>query len=311
MDIHDCNEVYVQAAAHWRDVAEKSQIQALNQFQPVLPTTGTPERHSPDYVRPGTTSLLAELDVASGKVIGSLRQRRRAQEFKEFLVEIDTEVPADLDVHLILDNYATHKAPEIRRWLLRHPRFHLHFMPTSDSWLNMVERWFADITTRRSSVELIRASKHSRRTSRSSAGMTSLIPTSGSRPPTRSSLHSPGTRSSYAGSFPAKGQTATVARAICATCKVQRSVSTMPGATATRWVFGAGRRSANGDTMERWRRDSVLSAVVRMRSRNCPKQQKTTRTRIPSQGLITLVQGVYLTPFQGGNTGSNPVGGAD
>ena len=148
MDIHDSNEVYVQAAAHWRDVAEKSQIQALNHFQPVLPPS-TPERHSPDYVRPGTTSLLAELDVASGKVIGSLRQRRRAQGFKEFLVEIDTEVPAHLDVHLILDNCATHKAPEIRRWLLRHPRFHLHFMPTSDSWLSMAERWFADITTKK------------------------------------------------------------------------------------------------------------------------------------------------------------------
>ncbi len=110
LDIHDSNEVYVQAAAHWRDVAEKSQIQPLNQFQPVLPPS-TPERHSPDYVRPGTTSLLAEFDVARGKVIGSLRHRRRAQEFKEFLVEIDTEVPADLDVHLILDNYATHKSP--------------------------------------------------------------------------------------------------------------------------------------------------------------------------------------------------------
>jgi transposase len=150
MDIQDSNEGYVQAAAHWRDVAEKSQIQALNRFQPVLPMMpGTPERHSHDYVRPGTTSLFADLDTASGEVIGSLRQRHRAQEFKEFLVEIDTEVPADLDVHLILDNYATHKTPEIRRWLLRHPRFHLHFMPTSDSWLNMAERWFADLTTQK------------------------------------------------------------------------------------------------------------------------------------------------------------------
>jgi transposase len=148
MDIYDSNEVYVQAAAHWRDVAEKSQIQALNQFQPVLPPS-TPERHSPDYVRPGTTSSLAQLDVARGKLIGSLRQRRRAQEFKEFLVKIDTEVPADLDVHLILDTYGTHNAPEIRRWLLRHPRFHLHFMPTSDSWLSMVERWFANIATKK------------------------------------------------------------------------------------------------------------------------------------------------------------------
>ena len=148
MDIHDSNEGYVQAAAHWRDVAEKSQIQALNRFQPVLPTTpGTPERHNNDYVRPGTTSLFADLDRASGKVIGFLRQRHWAEEFQEFLAEIDTEVPADLDVHLILDKYATHKNPEIRRWLLLHPRFHPHFMPTSDTWLNMVERWFADLTT--------------------------------------------------------------------------------------------------------------------------------------------------------------------
>jgi len=150
MDIQDSIEGYVQAAAHWRDVAEKFQIQALNRFQPVLPMMpGTPERRSHDYVHPGTTSLFADLDMSSGEVIGSLRQRHRAQEFKEFLVEIDTEVPADLDVHLILDNYATHKTPEIRRWLLRHPRFHLHFMPTSDSWLNMVERWFADLTTQK------------------------------------------------------------------------------------------------------------------------------------------------------------------
>ena len=150
MDIHASNEVYVQAAAHWRDVAEKSQIQALNPFQAVRPTMpGTPERHSHDYVRPDTTSVLADLDKASDMVIGSLRQRHRAHEFEEFLAEIDTEVPADLDVHLILDKYTTHKTPEIRRWLLRHPRFHLHLMPTSDSWLNMVERWFADLTTQK------------------------------------------------------------------------------------------------------------------------------------------------------------------
>jgi transposase len=159
MDIHDSNEGYVQAAGHWRDVAEKSQIQALDRLQPVLPMMpGTPERYSHDYVRPGNTSLFADLDMAGDKVTGSLRQRHRAQEFKEFLVEIDTEVPADLDVHLILDNYATHKTPEIRRWLLRHPRFHLHFMPTSDSWLNMVERWFADITTQK-----IKRGAHTRR----------------------------------------------------------------------------------------------------------------------------------------------------
>ena len=131
-------------------VDEKSQIQALNRFQPILPMmAGTPERRSHDYVRHGTTSLFAALDMASGRVIGSLRQRHRATEFKKFLVQIDQEVPADLDVHLILDNYATHKTPEIRRWLLRHPRFHLHFTPTSGSWLNMVERWFAELTTKK------------------------------------------------------------------------------------------------------------------------------------------------------------------
>ena len=131
-------------------VDEKSQIQALNRFQPILPMmAGTPERRSHDYVRHGTTSLFAALDMASGKVIGSLRQRHRAVEFKKFLVQIDEEVPADLDVHLILDNYATHKTPEIKRWLLRHPRFHLHFTPTSGSWLNMVERWFGELTTKK------------------------------------------------------------------------------------------------------------------------------------------------------------------
>ena len=131
-------------------VDEKSQIQALNRFQPILPMMpGTPERRSHDYVRHGTTSLFAALNMASGKVIGSLHRRHRAAEFKKFLNRIDDEVPDDLDVHLILDNYATHKTPDIQRWLLRHPRFHLHFTPTSGSWLNMVERWFAELTTKK------------------------------------------------------------------------------------------------------------------------------------------------------------------
>jgi transposase len=129
---------------------EKSQIQALNRFQPILPMMpGTPERRSHDYVRHGTTSLFAALNMASGKVIGSLHRRHRATEFKKFLELIDVEVPDELDVHLILDNYATHKTPDIVRWLLRHPRFHLHFTPTSGSWLNMVERWFAELTTKK------------------------------------------------------------------------------------------------------------------------------------------------------------------
>jgi len=131
-------------------VDEKSQIQALNRYQPILPMMpGTPERRSHDYVRHGTTSLFAALDMATGKVIGSLRHRHRAAEFKKFLIQIDEEVPAHLDLHLILDNYATHKTPDIQRWLLRHPRFHLHFTPTSGSWLNMVERWFGELTTKR------------------------------------------------------------------------------------------------------------------------------------------------------------------
>jgi len=129
---------------------EKSQIQALNRFQPILPMMpGTPERRSHDYVRHGTTSLFAAIDMATGKVIGSLHRRHRAREFKKFLERIDTEVPGDLDVHLVLDNYATHKTPDIMRWLLRHPRFHLHFTPTSSSWLNVVERWFAELTTKK------------------------------------------------------------------------------------------------------------------------------------------------------------------
>ena len=127
-----------------------SQIQALNRFQPTLPMMpGTPGRRSHDYVRHGTTSLFAALDMATGKVIGSLTKRHRAAEFKRFLVQIDEQVPADLEVHLVLDNYATHKTPEVKRWLERHPRFQLHFIPTSGSWLNMVERWFGELTTKK------------------------------------------------------------------------------------------------------------------------------------------------------------------
>jgi transposase len=131
-------------------VDEKSQIQALARFQPILPMlTGTPERRSHDYVRHGTTSLFAGLDMLTGRVIGALHRRHRASEFKAFLTRIDAEVPAGLAVHLVLDNYATHKTPAIRRWLLRHPRFQLHFTPTGASWLNLVERWFAELTTKK------------------------------------------------------------------------------------------------------------------------------------------------------------------
>jgi transposase len=131
-------------------VDEKSQIQALNRFQPVLPMLpGVPERRSHDYVRHGTTSLFAALDTVNGTVISSLHQHHRAIEFKKFLERIEAEVPDDLDVHLILDNYATHKTPAIKRWLLRHPRFHVHFTPTGSSWLNLVERWFSELTTKK------------------------------------------------------------------------------------------------------------------------------------------------------------------
>lgn len=130
-------------------VDEKSQIQAIDRSQPVFPMLpGTPERRTHDYIRHGTTSLFAALDVSTGKVIGQLHQRHRAIEFRRFLQTIDKEVPAELELHLVLDNYATHKTPAIRRWLSRHPRFHLHFTPTGASWLNLVERWFAEITRR-------------------------------------------------------------------------------------------------------------------------------------------------------------------
>jgi transposase len=130
-------------------VDEKSQIQALDRSQPVLPMMpGVPERATHDYVRAGTTTLFAALEVATGKVIGSLHRRHRAEEFKKFLIKLDKEVPDGLDVHLICDNYATHKTPAIKKWLLAHPRFHLHFTPTGSSWLNLVERWFAELTNK-------------------------------------------------------------------------------------------------------------------------------------------------------------------
>jgi len=139
-------------------VDEKSQIQALDRTAPSLPILPTtPARRTHDYVRNGTTSLFAALDVASGKVISQMHRRHRHQEFLKFLKTIDRNVPGDLDVHLICDNYQTHKTPEIRRWLLRHPRFHLHLTPTYSSWLNLVERWFAELTNRK----LRRSAHHS------------------------------------------------------------------------------------------------------------------------------------------------------
>jgi transposase len=126
---------------------EKGQIQALDRTQPIFPMRpGTPELRTHDYRRHGTTSLFAALDVASGKVIGELHRRHRSIEFRSFLDHIEREVPAELGVHLILDNSSTHKSPLIRRWLIRHPRFQVHFTPTYSSWINQVERWFAALT---------------------------------------------------------------------------------------------------------------------------------------------------------------------
>jgi len=128
-------------------VDEKSQIQALERAQPVLPMDlGQPERQTHDYVRHGTTDLFAALDTATGKVLGKCYRQHRAREFKLFLREIESSVPRELDVHVVLDNLATHKTPEIKRWLIKHPRFHLHFTPTHASWLNMVERFFGLLT---------------------------------------------------------------------------------------------------------------------------------------------------------------------
>jgi transposase len=133
-------------------VDEKSQVQALDRTQPLLPLEpGQVERHTHDYVRHGTTSLFAALNVATGQVIGKCHQRHRQQEFLKFLELIDTTLPREpgVEIHLVMDNYGTHKAPKVRRWFQRHPEYHLHFIPTSSSWLNQVERFFAEITEKR------------------------------------------------------------------------------------------------------------------------------------------------------------------
>ena len=131
-------------------VDEKSQIQALECTQPLLPMRpGIPARQTHDYTRHGTTTLFAALNMLDGTVIGDCMPRHRHQEFIRFLQTIDMKTPLDLDLHLIVDNYGTHKHPRVQRWLKRHPRFHLHFIPTSSSWLNLIERWFSDISTKR------------------------------------------------------------------------------------------------------------------------------------------------------------------
>jgi transposase len=130
-------------------VDEKTQVQALDRTAPVLPLRpGLSERRTHDYVRHGTTNLYAALDVASGHVIADMSERHRAEEFRRFLNLINRSVPENLDVHLVVDNVSTHKTPEIKRWLLRHPRFTLRFTPTYSSWINLIERWFAELTTK-------------------------------------------------------------------------------------------------------------------------------------------------------------------
>jgi transposase len=128
-------------------VDEKSQIQALDRTQPLLPMRpGQVERRTHDYSRHGTTSLFAALNVKTGQVLGTCHRRHRSIEFRKFLDKVDAATPADLDIHLVLDNYATHKTRLIRGWLARHTRYHVHFTPTASSWLNLVERWFAALT---------------------------------------------------------------------------------------------------------------------------------------------------------------------
>jgi transposase len=131
-------------------VDEKSQIQALDRTQPILPLRpGLPERQTHDYERHGTTTLFAALDVAAGKIIGQCQPRHRHQEFLRFLEKVDAEMHPAVTVHLILDNYGTHKHPEVKKWFAGHPRYQVHFTPTSASWLNQIERWFAEITRKR------------------------------------------------------------------------------------------------------------------------------------------------------------------
>ena len=171
-------------------VDEKSQIQALDRTQPLLPMRpGQVERRTHDYKRHGTTSLFAALDVATGRVIGKCFARHRAAEFRRFLDEIEAHVPPDVDVHLVMDNYATHKTPTVRNWLLKRPRWHVHLTPTSASWLNQVERFFALLTDDRSAAASTAASPPCRPRSPPSSTATTPIPnpSAGPSPPTTSS----------------------------------------------------------------------------------------------------------------------------
>ena len=174
-------------------VDEKSQVQALARSQPAFPMMpGMPEKRTHDYVRHGTTSLFAAFNTADGTVISAMHRRHRTIEFKKFLTKIDSQVPEQLDVHLVCDNYGTHKSPAIVRWLEQHPRFHMHYTPTYSSWINQVERWFAYLTD-----DLLRRCDHRsvqalERTSApgSRPGTRTRSRSSGPRPPNRSSSHS-------------------------------------------------------------------------------------------------------------------------
>jgi transposase len=149
--VRDIVGLYINPPAHAvvLCVDEKSQIQALDRTAPLLPLQpGQVERRTHDYTRHGTTSLFAALDVKTGKVVGETHRRHRSREFRQFLDRLDARVPADLDVHVVMDNYGTHKTPLIRAWFAKRPRFHAHFTPTYGSWLNLVERWFAELTNK-------------------------------------------------------------------------------------------------------------------------------------------------------------------
>src|SRR6267378_1446469 len=151
--IRDITGLYLNPPEHAivLSIDEKSQVQALDRTQPILPLRpGLPEQRTSDYERHGTTSLFAALDIATGKVIGKCHRRHRHQEFLKFMELVDSKLPPEAqEVHLVMDNYGTHKTPAVIRWFARHPRYHLHFTPTSGSWVNQVERWFAEITEKR------------------------------------------------------------------------------------------------------------------------------------------------------------------
>ncbi len=169
-------------------VDEKSQIQALDRTRPLLPMRpGQAERRTHDYLGHGTVSLFAALDASTGKVIGRCHQRHRAVEFRKFLDTIEAEVPTDLDVHLIVDHYATHKTALVPNWLAKRPRFHLHFTPTSASWLNLVERWFALLTEKQLRRGVHQAAESLKRPSTATWTLPTKTPShlSGRKPPTR------------------------------------------------------------------------------------------------------------------------------